>query len=80
MKDDRDNQAVDTQDTSHDNGYDGLEDEVGLQHTHAGDTNTTLGGSVGGSQVCNRLTILFLLEKTKATAIPMYPKKKQVSR
>ena len=49
--DNRDNEAVDTEDTSHDNGNDGLDDELGLQDGHRADTDTGLGSSVGGSEV-----------------------------
>ncbi len=40
VKDDGDDEAIDTEDTRHDNGYNGLEDEVSPQHTHAADANT----------------------------------------
>ena len=40
IKDDSDDETIDTQDTRHDNRYDGLEDEVGLEDTHGADTNT----------------------------------------
>lgn len=40
IKDDSDNEAIDTQDTRHDNGNDGLEDEVGLEDTHGADADT----------------------------------------
>ena len=34
VKDDSDDESIDTQDTRHDNRNDGLEDEVGLKDTH----------------------------------------------
>ena len=40
IKDDSDDKAIDTQDTRHDNRYDGLEDEVGLKDTHGADADT----------------------------------------
>lgn len=40
IEDDSDDETIDTQDTRHDNGYDRLEDEVGLEDTHRADTNT----------------------------------------
>ena len=40
VEDDSDDETIDTQDTRHDNGYDGLEDEVGLEDTHGAYTNT----------------------------------------
>jgi hypothetical protein len=39
VEDDSDDETIDTQDTRHDNGHDGLEDEFGLEDTHAADTN-----------------------------------------
>lgn len=44
-------EAVDTQDTRHDNGNNRLEDQVGLQDTHAADADARLGGAVGGAEV-----------------------------
>ena len=40
VKDDSDDEAIDTQDTRHDNGDDGLEDEVGLEDTHGANADT----------------------------------------
>ena len=40
VKDDSDDEAIDTQDTRHDNGNDGLEDEVGLEDTHGANADT----------------------------------------
>jgi len=51
VKDDSDDESVDTEDTRHDNGHNGLEDEVGLEDTHAADADARLGGSVGSAQV-----------------------------
>lgn len=51
VEDDGHDEAIDTQDTSHDDGYDGLEDQVGLEDTHAADADATLGGSVCGTEV-----------------------------
>ena len=50
-KDDGDNESVDTQDTSHDNWDDRFDDEVWLQHSHAGNSYTTLGSAVSSSEV-----------------------------
>lgn len=46
-------QTVDGNDTSHDNGNDRLHDQLGPHHRHGGDTGTGLGRSVGGSQSCD---------------------------
>ena len=51
LQDDSHNKAVDTQDTSHNDWNEGLEDQVWLQDTDGGDTNTGLGGTVSGTQV-----------------------------
>lgn len=51
IKDDSNDETIDTQDTRHDNGYDWLEDEVGLEDTHAANTYTRLGSTVGGTEV-----------------------------
>ncbi len=45
-------QTIDTQDTRHDNGYDGFEDKVGLEDSHRGNTDSTLSGSISSSEVC----------------------------
>jgi hypothetical protein len=39
VEDDSHNEAIDTEDTRHDNGDDGLEDQVGLEDTHATDAD-----------------------------------------
>lgn len=51
VEDDGDDESVDTQDTRHDNGDDRLEDEFGLEDTHAADADTALSGTVGGTEV-----------------------------
>lgn len=51
VEDDGDDEAIDTEDTRHDNGHDGLEDEIGLEDTHAADADARLGGSVGSAEV-----------------------------
>lgn len=51
VEDDSDDKAVDTEDTRHDNGHDGLEDEVGLEDTHAADSDARLGSSVCSTEV-----------------------------
>ena len=49
--DDRDNQTVDTKDTSHDNGDDGLDNEFGLEDGHGADSYARLGCTVCGTHV-----------------------------
>ena len=51
VDDDGGDEAVDTQDTSHDNGDDGPHDEIRSHDTHRGDTHTSLGGAVGRTEV-----------------------------
>ena len=46
LENDGNDQTIDTQDTRHDNGYDGFEDKFWLEHSHAGNTDTTLSSSV----------------------------------
>ena len=46
-------ETVDTQDTSHDDGNDGLHDQFRLQDTHAADTNTTLSSTISSTQILN---------------------------
>lgn len=46
-------QPVDGNDTRHDNGNDGLHDELRPHHWHGGNTGTWLGGSIGSSQRWN---------------------------
>lgn len=45
-------ETVDTNDTSHNNGNNVLDDKVRAEDTHGGDTDTRLGGTVGGAQAC----------------------------
>jgi hypothetical protein len=49
--DDGDNEAVNSENTSHDTGNEGLEHKVGSHHTDGADTNSGLGGSIGGTEV-----------------------------
>ena len=49
--DDRDNQTVDTKDTSHDNGDDGLDNEFGLEDGHGADSYARLGSTVCSAHV-----------------------------
>ena len=51
LENDGHNKTVNTQDTSHNNGNEGLEDKLGLQDTDGGNTDTSLGGTVGSTQV-----------------------------
>ena len=48
---DGDDHTVNTENTSHDDGYDGLHDEFGLENTHRADTDACFGASVGGTEV-----------------------------
>ena len=50
LENDGDNKPVDTQDTGHNNGDEGLEDELRLEDTDGGNTDTGLGGTVSGSR------------------------------
>ena len=49
--DDGDNEAVDTEDTSHDHGDDRLDDELGLEDSDGADADAGLGSAVGGTHV-----------------------------
>jgi hypothetical protein len=51
LENDANNKAVNTQDTGHNNGNERLEDQLRLEDTDGGNTNTGLGGTVSGSQV-----------------------------
>lgn len=51
MQDDSHNQAIDAQDTSHNNGDQGSENKLGSEHTNRADTDTGLGSAVGSTQV-----------------------------
>lgn len=46
----RHDETVNGNDTSHDDGNDGLHDELGAHHGHGGDTRSGLGSSVGGAE------------------------------
>lgn len=47
---DSDDQTVDGNDTRHDDGDDGLHDQLGSHHRHGGNTGTGLGRSIGSSE------------------------------
>jgi len=47
--DDSNNQTVDTNDTSHNNGNHRLHHQIRVHHTHGGNSDTTLGGTVGSA-------------------------------
>jgi hypothetical protein len=47
---DRDDKTVDTNNTSHDDGNNVLDDQVRAEDTHGADTDTSLGGTVGGTE------------------------------
>ena len=49
--DDWDDKTIDTKDTSHDDGDDGLDDEFGLEDGDGADADTGLGSTVGGAHV-----------------------------
>ncbi len=51
LNNDGDNEAVDTEHTSHDYGDDELHDHTGVHHTGRGNTNTSLGSSVSSANV-----------------------------
>lgn len=51
VEDNSDDETIDTQDTRHDNRYDRLEDQIWLEDTHAADADTTLGSTVGSTEV-----------------------------
>ena len=51
LENDGNNKAVNAENTSHNNGNEGLEDQILSQDTDGGDTNTSLGGTVGSTQV-----------------------------
>lgn len=75
-KDDRNDKSINTQDTSHNNWYDWLEDQLWLEDSHAWDTYSTLGCTVSCSEVYEESLYenFQILQKTKAAAIPIYPK------
>lgn len=45
-------QTVNGNDTSHDDGDDGLHDQLRAHHRHGGDSGSRLGSTIGGSQSC----------------------------
>ena len=51
LENDSHNKAVNTKDTSHNDGDERLEDELVLEDTDGGDTDTGLGSTVGSAQV-----------------------------
>ncbi len=51
LENDGNDESIDTQDTSHNNWYNWLEDKFWLENTHAWNTNSTLSSSVGCTQV-----------------------------
>ena len=53
---DCDNQTIDTQDTSHNNGDDGLHDELRAHDTHGGNSNTTLCCAISRSEAYRKGT------------------------
>jgi len=50
-EEDGDNKSVDTEDTSHNNGDDGLEEEFWLENDGTADADSRLGSAVGGTEV-----------------------------
>ncbi len=51
LQDNGNNQAVDTEDTCHDDGKEGLVDQFALQDTNGCDSDSGLGATVGGPEV-----------------------------
>lgn len=49
---DTDDQPVNGNDTSHNDGNNALDQQIRAQDTHGADTDTGLGRSVGSSQAC----------------------------
>jgi hypothetical protein len=70
--DDGDDQAVETQNTCQDDRDDRLDDEIRLQHRDRANSEAGLGSSVGSAEVWSDRR---LLQKMRAAAMPMYPKK-----
>lgn len=62
-------QTVDGNDTSHDHGDDGLHDELRAHDGHGGDSDSTLGGSVGGTEGYQGKTTT-TKQETKAVRVP----------
>ena len=50
--DDGDDQPVDTEHTSHDDGHDRLHDQLRTQDTHGSNADTGLGCAIGGTEAC----------------------------
>jgi hypothetical protein len=51
LVDDGNDEAVNTEDTSHDTGNQRLENELGLEDTDGADTDTGFGSTVSGTEV-----------------------------
>lgn len=47
---DRDDETVNTNDTSHNDGNNVLDDQIGAENTHGSNTDAGLGGTVGGTE------------------------------
>jgi hypothetical protein len=93
--DDGDDEAVDPEDPRHDDGDDGLHDELGAHDSHGRDADAALRGAVGGAHACGERPGVrdpirsgrggergrgrCLHEKTRAVAAPRKPKKGAVS-
>ena len=52
--DDRNDEAVDSEHTSHDDGHDRLHDQLGSEDTHGGDTDARLGCAIRRTKACER--------------------------
>jgi len=52
--DDRNDEAVNTKDTRHDDGHDRLHDQLRAEDTHGGDADACLRRSIGGAEACTR--------------------------
>ena len=52
LDDHGDDQAINTQNPSHDDGDNISHHQLGVHHTHGGNTDTRLGGSVSSADVC----------------------------
>lgn len=49
--DDGNDHTIDTEDTSHDDGYDGLHDKFGFENTHGADADTGFSTTICSSKV-----------------------------
>jgi hypothetical protein len=47
--------TINTQDTSHDNGDEASDDQVRTKDTDSGETDTSLSGTVSGTKTCKKL-------------------------